>query len=233
MEEKKRIDMKEQEDLFNLIGKTLKKKVECYVVGGTAMMFLNLKKTTKDIDIVFKETEDYETFRETLISLGAKESKFKIENRQKVSSMLDLGEARFDLFLDYLIYFKLTPTIIFRVREVHEFFNMIVKVVSPEDIILFKSMADRESDRIDVSDIIKKMNLNWSVILEETELQTKNSEYFFSAFLYNFLLGLKEDFKTEIPREFTKKLEKLTEKVLIATRERLKSKEKNGRKKRN
>src|SRR3989344_5481603 len=231
MEEKKRINVKEQEDLFNLIWKTLKKKVECYVVGGTAMMFLNIKETTKDVDIVFKEKEGYETFKEALISLGAKESKFKIENRQKVSSMIDLGNARFDLFLDYLIYFKLTPTIISRVREVHEFFNMIVKVVSPEDIILFKSMADRESDRIDVSDIIKKINLNWDQILEESELQTKNSEYFFSAFLYNFLIGLKEDFKIPIPKDFLNKLENLTEKDLLETRERLKKrKTKNVRK---
>src|SRR3989344_9145611 len=224
MEDKKRINIKEQEDLFNLIGKTLKKKAECYVVGGTAMMFLNLKETTKDVDIIFKEKEDYETFKETLVSLGAKESKFKIENRQKVSSMLDLGNARFDLFLDYLIYFKLTSTIISRIKEVHEFFNMIVKVVSPEDIILFKSMADRESDRIDVSDIIKKINLNWDQILEEAELQTKDSEYFFSAFLYNFLIGLKEDFKAIIPKEFLTKLEKLTEKALLESRERLREK---------
>lgn len=223
MEEKNRINIKEQEDLFNLIGRTLKKKVECYAVGGTAMMFLNIKETTKDVDFVFKEKENYELFRNALITLGAKESKFKIENRQKVSSMLDLGEARFDLFLDYLIYFKLTKTIISRIREVHEFSNMIVKVVSPEDIILFKSMADRVSDRMDVSDIIKKLNVNWGQVLEEAELQTKNSEYFFSTFLYNFLIGLKEDFKIDIPRDFMAKLEKITEKSLIEAKKRLKN----------
>ncbi len=222
MEEKNRINVKEQEDLFNLIGKTLKKKVECYAVGGTAMMFLNIKETTKDVDLVFKEKEDYEIFKDTLIKLGAKESKFKIENRQKVSSILDLGEARFDLFLDYLIYFRLTKTIISRIKEVHEFFNMVVKIVSPEDIILFKSMADRISDRVDVSDIIKKLNVNWSQVLEEAELQTENSEYFFSTFLYNFLIGLNEDFKADVPRDFMTKLEKITEKSLLEARERLK-----------
>ena len=141
---------------------------------------------------------------------------------------MDIGKARFDLFLDYLIYFKLTDTIISRVKEVHEFSNMIVKVVSPEDIILFKSMADRESDRVDVSDIIKILNINWNQVLEEAELQTKNSEYFFSAFLYNFLIGLKENLKASIPKEFLDKLEDLTEKALLGARKRLK--QKNGKK---
>ncbi len=162
--------------------------------------------------------------------MGAKESKFKIENRQKVSSILNLGEARFDLFLDYLIYFRLTGTIISRIKEVHEFFNMVVKIVSPEDIILFKSMADRASDRVDASDIIRKLNVNWIQVLEEAELQTKNSEYFFSTFLYNFLIGLKEDFKADIPRDFMAKLEKITEKSLLEAKERLENLNENGRK---
>ncbi len=55
MEEKNRINVKEQEELFNLIGRTLKKKIECYAVGGTAMMFLGIKETTKDIDLVLKK----------------------------------------------------------------------------------------------------------------------------------------------------------------------------------
>ena len=91
-------------------------------------------------------------------------------------------------------------------------------------------MADRASDRVDASDIIRKLNVNWIQVLEEAELQTKNSEYFFSTFLYNFLIGLKEDFKADIPRDFMAKLEKITEKSLLEAKERLENLNENGRK---
>lgn len=220
----KKIGIKEQEELFSLIGRTLKKKTECFVVGGTAMMFLGLKETTKDIDIIFKEKEDYNNSKKTLLSLGAKEPEAKIINPEKVSSILSLGDARFDLFLDYLIKFKLTKSIISRVIEAHEFSNLTVKVISPEDIILFKSFANREGDKVDVANILKKTNINWPIILQEAEEQTKNSEYFFVVFLHDFLVELKEDFSIDIPKEFMKELRKLTRKALLDAEKRLKGK---------
>ena len=219
---KNKINMKEQEEIFNLIGRALKEKVECFVVGGTAMMFLGLKEVTKDIDIVFQARKDYETFKSSLINLGAKDTKAEIINPEKVSCILSLGNARFDLFLEHLIHFRLTGTIISRIREVHEFGNLIVKVVSPEDIILFKSMADREADKIDAAELAKKININWEIILDEAEEQTKDSEFFFSVFLYNFLIGIREDLKTEIPQEFLKRLKKISENALLEAEKRLK-----------
>jgi len=216
-----RINASEQSEMFSLIGRTLKNKVECYAVGGTALMFLGLKETTKDVDLLFKKNEDYENLRKALHNLGAKESKTNIINPEKVSSIITLGNARFDLFFEHLIHFRLTESIIARIKESHEFSNLSIKIISPEDIILFKSMADRESDRIDVNEIIKKMNINWKMILEEVKEQKKNSEYFFEAFLYNFLLGLKDSFKTEIPKEFMEKLEKETGKALLEAQKRL------------
>lgn len=218
--------MKEQKDLFSLIGRTLEKKIECYVVGGTAMMFLNLKQTTKDIDIVFVTKQDYNEFKETLKKLGAKEAEKKVINPEKEWTILDFGDIRFDLFLEDLINFKLTETIQNRIVEVHEFGNFIIKVISPEDIIFFKSMTNRQTDRVDVADIIKKVNVNWNLVLEESEEQMKYSEYVFPAFVYNFLIETKEDFDIEIPKDFLKKLEKIVKKGLIEARDRLKRQDK-------
>jgi len=222
--EKVKIGVKEQEEIFSLIGRTIKKRVECYVVGGTAMMFLGLKEVTKDIDIVFREKEAYEEFKKTLLALGAKESEAKVINPEKVSSILTVGNARFDLFYDYLINFKLTENIIERVIESHGFSNLTIKVISPEDIILFKSFANREGDRIDVTNILKKVNINWDIILGEAQNQTRNSNYFFSVFLYDFIMELKEDFKIEVPKDFMKNLKKAAEKSLIKAEEKLKKK---------
>jgi len=79
-----RINASEQSEMFSLIGRTLKNKVECYAVGGTALMFLGLKETTKDVDLLFKKNEDYENLRKALHNLGAKESKTNIINPEKL-----------------------------------------------------------------------------------------------------------------------------------------------------
>lgn len=222
METEKNVSVKEQENIFKLIGNSLKEKTECYAVGGTAMMFLGLKEVTKDIDLLFKKKEDYEKIKKVLLKLGAKETETLIINKEKVSAILSLGNVRFDLFLEHLIHFELTDSIIARVKEVHEFNNLIIKIISPDDIILFKSMADRQSDRIDVNEIIRRINVDWKAILEEAELQTKNSEFFFSAFLYSFLASVKEDFKAEIPKEFMNELKKKDEESLLNAYKRLK-----------
>ena len=87
---------------------------------------------------------------------------------------------------------------------------------------MFKSMADREADKIDAAELAKKININWEIILDEAEEQTKDSEFFFSVFLYNFLIGIREDLKTEIPQEFLKRLKKISENALLEAEKRLK-----------
>lgn len=48
------------------IGIRIKKQISLYLIGGVAMSFRELKETTKDIDIVFKNNEDYLIFKEAL-----------------------------------------------------------------------------------------------------------------------------------------------------------------------
>lgn len=47
------INLEEQISLFKIIGSQLKNKVECIVIGGSAMMFYGAKNATKDVDLVF------------------------------------------------------------------------------------------------------------------------------------------------------------------------------------
>ena len=51
-------DLKEQEDIFKLIGSSLKRKIKCFVIGGSAMLYYKLKSITKDIDIVLLDETD-------------------------------------------------------------------------------------------------------------------------------------------------------------------------------
>ena len=211
------IDLKKQGELLSLIGEKIKKKIECYIVGGSAMLYHGVKEETKDVDIVFDEQESKEIFEKVLRDLGFKERDVRIIYFKKRNTplLLQRGEERIDLFIKKVITFEITESMKARVEKVYEYGNLIVKAVSPEDIILFKCATERAGDRIDASNIIKNFKIKWNVIIEEALNQTKLESYLFPVYLYDFLEELKEDFKADIPNEVLRKIRKISEDLLV------------------
>ena len=101
-----------------------------------------------------------------------------------------------------------------RSKVVYEYANLIVSVVSPEDIIILKCATDRAGDRLDAASIIKSTNVSWAILLKESLNQMKLVGDVIPLNLYQFLLELKEDLKIGIPEDIIKKLEIECEKAL-------------------
>lgn len=211
------IDLKEQEELFKLIGNRLKERVECFVIGGSAMMYYGIKINTKDIDLVFDNEKSKDLVLNLLLNLGYKEkTTFLLYPRKKnVPALLEFGESRIDLFSEKIISFKLTETIKNRIQKVYEYNNLIIKIVRLEDIILMKSATERAGDRIDAKAILEKFNINWDIIINESLNQTRVGEHIFPVFLFDFLEELKEDLKADIPQTVLTKIRKIAEAEMI------------------
>src|SRR3989338_6426699 len=209
-------DLKEQEDIFKLIGASLKKKTECFVIGGSAMMYYKLKEITKDIDIVLLNEKDRQYVLETMKNLGYAErnSGMLYVNKKNVPILLQRGQDRFDLFSRKIINLKFTDEMAGRANLAYDYSNLTAKIVSPEDIIILKCATDRAGDRIDAANIIKSTNVNWNVLFEEAINQMKLVGDLIPLNLYQFMMELKEDLKIEIPQDFIKKLEDECEKIL-------------------
>ncbi len=215
------VNIKEQSELFKLIGIELKEKIVGYAIGGSAMMFYNAKADTKDIDLVFLNKKDFENVKKVLERIGFidKQELIKIFRRyedakNKPVMMVGKHGERVDLFLKEVITFEISDTIAERIRETHEFNNLVVKIISPEDIILLKSATEREKDRYDALSLIKNFDINWNIIIDEAVNQTKLESYLFPIFLFDFLEELKEDFKADIPRDVLRKIRKISEDLL-------------------
>lgn len=213
------INLQEQISLFKIIGNQLKNKVECIAIGGSAMMFYEMKSTTKDVDLVFLKIEDLEAVKKILFNSGFDERKdirgiFREDEEAGKPVMMDGTETRFDLFLNEVIGFKIHEKTIERVLEVHEFNNFIIKTASPEDILMMKACTERDKDRDDAAEIIRKFNINWDVILGETSNQTKIGVAAFPLLLYDFLMELKENYKISVPKNVAKELLAIAEKRL-------------------
>lgn len=210
-------DLKEQEDIFNLIGSNLKRKIKCFVIGGSAMLYYKLKDATKDVDIVLLNEGDRRYILKFMKNLGYAERNPKILyiSKRNVPILLQREQNRFDLFSRTIINLKFSDGMMERSNIVYEYSNLIVNVVSPEDIIILKCATDRAGDRLDAANIIKNTNVNWGTLFEESINQMKSVGDIIPLNLYQFLLELKEDLKVEVPDDFIKKLESECEKILI------------------
>lgn len=170
------INIKDQEELFRLIADFLEKDITTIAIGGTAMMFSGYKTATKDIDLVFKNSKDRNTFIVAIEQLGYKqkslvqvydEKRAKFGNRPVIYSR---GEERFDLFVKNVFGFPLE----FDQKKIiqrHDFVGkkeIIIYVLPKEYLILLKVLTERERDYEDIETIVKiEKNIDWDFIVDE------------------------------------------------------------------
>ncbi|MFB6088788.1 MAG: nucleotidyltransferase domain-containing protein [Candidatus Aenigmatarchaeota archaeon] len=222
------IGFEEQIELLKLVGNQLEGEVECYAIGGTALLFLGLNESTKDIDLVFESEEDRKLMQTALEKMGFKgsmdESEFEIYRKEEAIRidpiLLERDDSRFDLFLKDIISFKLSPTIKKDIKQKHEFDNLTIYVLRPEYILLLKCATDRKGDRVDAKNIVERMNIDWDKIIEEVEWQTENGRKIFTVFLYDFLIELKHDFNADIPDSILKEVRKIGEDKMLEVLEK-------------
>lgn len=203
------INIERQTGLFIAIGKRLKKKINVYAVGGTAMMFLGLKDSTLDIDLVFETLEDRLEFIETLKSLGYYYFDARVVYKKKESrpEMLTLGDERFDLFVDDVVYFRFSENMQKRAIKLNQFGeNFLLKIANPLDIFLMKCATDRLKDLDDAKSILNKTKLEWDLLIEEAKYQFSIGKKAAIFELGYFLEKLENKFKIEIPKKVKKEL---------------------------
>lgn len=198
------ITVDEQQKLFLNIARILNKKVTAYAVGGTAMMFLGIKDSTLDIDLVFENEKDKYTFKEAIKSLGYREiDAIKVYGaRRNQPEMLKLNDERFDLFVVEVIDFVFSENMQRRAESIHQFGeNLILKIADPHDIILMKCATDRLKDKDDARKIIDLGKIKWELLVEEAKKQIKLGKDKAAFELGCFLEDLKREMKVDIPQK--------------------------------
>jgi predicted nucleotidyltransferase len=209
------IELKEHTELFKLVGERLKSPVECIAIGGSAMLFYGLKTATKDVDIVFFSQIDMDSFIKILAESGFSRRIIGDGKPKKgIPIVMERGDARHDLFLESVFHFIISSDMRERVEEKHEFDNLTVGIISHEDIILLKSVTDREGDRTDVKNIIGKLDVNWDLIINEALWQSEHGDKAFSVYLFDFLEEL-SDSGVRIPKEVLRKVRKISEDEML------------------
>ncbi|HLD37790.1 MAG TPA: DUF6036 family nucleotidyltransferase [Candidatus Nanoarchaeia archaeon] len=168
------ISIDEQQAILLSIARELKKQVTAFAVGGTAMMFLGLKNSTLDIDLVFESIESREEFIKAAGKIGfsSLDSAAIYGKRENIPEMLKLDDFRLDLFVSNVIDFIFSEEMQKRAKTIRQFEkNLILKIADVHDIILMKCATSRLKDIDDAKAIIQTTGINWNLIVEEAKNQ--------------------------------------------------------------
>lgn len=204
-----------QQKLFLNIARILNRKITAYAIGGTAMMFLGIKDSTLDIDLVFENKKDKGTFKEAVKSLGYREiNAIKIYGAgRNQPEMLKLDDGRFDLFVADVMDFIFSEDMQKRAESIHQFGeNLVLKIADPHDIILMKCATDRLKDKDDARKIIGLGKIKWELLVEEAKNQIYLGKDKAAFELGYFLEDLKNKMNVDIPKEILDNLFEIVKK---------------------
>ena len=170
----------------------LTEKVTLYLIGGGAMSFLGLKDATKDIDVIVRTQKELEALKTALDSTGYTVPCIRGPYKDMQANLIlekDDG-FRWDIFQNVVCNgFQLSEGMIKRTESLISLEMFTIRLISPEDIFVFKSISSREGDLADMYTLFMQV-LDFKAIREEVIWQNAHDQNFaWLAFFYN---GLEE-----------------------------------------
>jgi hypothetical protein len=200
MPKRKKFKKNELIEALDEISKQLKRPLRAYLVGGLSMIFHGAKLATKDIDIVFSNQKDAQTF-----TTAAEEIGFKNVNNPG-NEYIDLKarcvlvgkeEVRFDIFIE-----KVCNALSFskgmkgRSQKMYERNDFSLYVASIEDIFLFKAITTRLDDLADMA-ILAGKEIQWNIV--EDEARSQDESWKWIGCLHGRLEELEEEYGIPSP----------------------------------
>ena len=124
----------------------LAKEVSFYIIGGAVLLHRGMKESTKDIDVILSNHEEFEETMTALSKLDFIEKNPTQEySRMNLDKIYEKGNLRFDIFYRKVCNkFSLTREMERRSEEVLKCNKLSVFFCSNEDIFLFKTMTERD-----------------------------------------------------------------------------------------
>ncbi len=193
------------EDEFQRIGDGLSEPLTVFLIGGGAMSLRDLKGATKDIDLVVPDGDAYGQLWAVLMDLRYTEVQSLDPDYRALgatSCVENDDGCRLDIF-NQQVANKLVLTDGMQERS-EPFLNtdrLTVRLVSNEDIFLFKAIAGRDDDIEDMNMLVQT-GLGYDVVQDELEAQIERlGDDQFATFANEALMELEERYGVTTPVE--------------------------------
>jgi hypothetical protein len=193
------------ENELRRIGDGLSEPLTVYLIGGGAMSLRDLKGATKDIDLVVPNGDAYGQLWAILVDRGYTEVHSLDDDYQALgatSCVENDDGCRLDIFNQAVAN---TLVLTDGMRERSESFlatdQLTVRLVSNEDIFLFKMIAGRDDDIEDMNELVQA-GLEYDVVEEELDAQIDRIvDDQFATFANEALVELEERYGVTTPIE--------------------------------
>lgn len=193
------------ENEFQRIADELSDPPTVYLIGGGAMSLRDLKGATKNIDLVVADGDAYGQLWAVLMDLGYSEVQSLDTDYRALgaTSCVETDDGcRFDIFNQQVANkLVLTDGMCDRSEPFLGTNRLTVRLVSNEDIFLFKMIAGREDDIEDMN-ILVQAGLDYGVVRDELEAQiSRLGDDQFATFANEALVELEERYGVTTPIE--------------------------------
>ncbi|MDO5853715.1 MAG: hypothetical protein Q4Q62_06685 [Thermoplasmata archaeon] len=190
------------ESLMGEISDALDSEVDVYMIGGGAMMYLDSKPGTKDIDLIVRSEDDFHAMISAMKSIGFISIRPGEEyKRMNLSGMYERSDGfRVDIF-DTRVCSKLSLSdhMAARAKQVGPDRNARLHVCSPMDILIFKSITEREGDETDCLALMSEHIIDWDEVLSEIRYQISEGEDVWITWIADRMYYFSEKFGSDIP----------------------------------
>jgi len=176
MIERKKFGLADLDDALKEVGNRIERRVEAFLIGGCAMAYMGSKLSTKDVDVVLLSEKDVEAFGKALKAAGFNIVRSSAQEHEWLGSQMmfrNAHEMQFDVFGRTVCRkLEVSSRMASRSRLMKTYGNLEIRLISPEDIFLFKGITERDGDLDDMA-LLAQRGLRWDVIKEECMLQKK------------------------------------------------------------
>lgn len=184
------------------LSRSVREPIHLYLLGGGSMMYAGLKYFTKDIDLVVRTEHEYDVCVEAMKRMGFRSIRPGAGySRMNLSDMLERDDGyRIDIFNDRVCgKLRLSDGMVSRSSERVRHEDVALSSCAMEDILIFKSITEREGDLEDSKAIITGTMVDWNVFLTELEEQIETGEDVWITWIADRLWLLREDAGLSIP----------------------------------
>ncbi len=165
---------------MRLVDSHLRSPIDVFLIGGCAMSYARLKASTKDIDLVLRDTATLSKLEQALATSSYSVMEGLRPEYEQLGAARYFEKARapqWDVYVRTVCRrLQLSPGMISRAtREERELPNLRIQRLAPSDIFIFKSITERTADKDDM-DVIFAQGLEWDAVLDEMRWQSQNSD---------------------------------------------------------
>ena len=191
------------------VGRLLPERVECYALGGLALVLEGLKEATRDVDLAVL---DERSFKLLLSAFEAAGIELPAEAEPKREAVLERGGVRVDLFFGEVAGARITEAMAKRAARAVAYGSLVIRVLSLDDVAFLKAVSGRERDLEDLARIARR-GLDWGVLAEDALSQKEPGR--FALAVLEALEALEEAYGVALPRRFKSALKRAAAAYLV------------------